>query len=183
MPQTQRIVITGAPGTGKSSLLHIFEEDGFVVHPEMARQLIKEESLKSSTCVPWEDHKTFGEVLFTRQREQYVAATENKINFYDRGIPDNLGYLRRDGLQNKKLEAEALLYPYHHQVFLTPPWQEIYEQDTERWEDFNLMLEIHHALVDIYTFFGYDIIEVPKTDIQSRVDFIKNNLSLRELHS
>ena len=182
MPETPRIVITGAPGTGKSTLLNIIEKQGFIVHPEMARQVIKEESLKCSDCVPWQDHSSFGMVLFGRQREQYLAALEGKINFYDRVIPDNLGYLRRDTLQNKKLEAEALKYPYHHQIFLTPPWKEIYMQDAERWEDFELMLEIHDALVDIYTFFGYDIIEVPKSDPQTRVDFIWNNLNLREVH-
>lgn len=168
----QRIVITGAPGTGKTTLVNLLQQQGYAVHPEMARALIKEQQELDSDLLPWRNHALFGEELFKRQLDQYQVAMPNIINIYDRGIPDNLGYLRRDGFQNKRLEEEAAAYPYYSKVFFTPPWKDIYAQDNERKEDFELMLEIHQALLDIYGFYKYQLVEVPRTTPQERLNFV-----------
>jgi predicted ATPase len=180
---TKRVVITGAPGTGKSTILHLLENRGFTIHSEMARALIAEQQALESELLPWENHAGFGLELFKRQKEQYFNAEDGVYNFYDRGVPDNLGYLRRDKLQNTLLEEEAAELKYHQEVFLTPPWEEIYGNDEVRWEDTKLMLEIHEALKDIYNFYGYQITEVPKLSPEERVLFILNRLGLRERNS
>lgn len=174
--RTARIIITGAPGTGKSTILKGLAAKGYPVLPEMARQLIAEQQALDSDLLPWKDHLSFGAELFKRQKQQYAEALEGQRNFYDRGIPDNLGYLRRDKLRNTLWEAEARNYPYHHQVFLCPPWEEIYGKDAVRWEELDLMLEIHQALEGIYQDFGYQVIEVPKISPQERINFILNTL-------
>lgn len=178
MHSKQRVVVTGAPGTGKSTVLDILKEKGFRVLPEMARQLIAEEQAKeSSVCVPWLDHPRFGLELFRRQKAQYESA-EADLTFYDRGIPDNLAYLRRDGVPNLQLEITAKDFPYHPEVFLMPPWEEIYANDQVRWEDLDLMLDIDRALRSMYKGLGYQIVEVPKVDPNHRVDFILKHLGL-----
>ena len=176
---TNRVVITGAPGTGKSTILNLLEKRGYPIHPEMARALIAEQQDLGTDLVPWKNHADFGLELFKRQKEQYFNAQADAYNFYDRGVPDNLGYLRRDGLQNHALEEEAAGLFYHKEVFLTPPWEEIYGNDEVRWEDTQLMLEIHAALKDIYEFFGYQITEVPKLSPEERVLFILKRLGLK----
>lgn len=178
MPKTTRVVITGAPGTGKTTVLEKLNSKGYPVLPEMARALIKEQQALDSELLPWKAHKRFGEALYARQVQQYHQAQEGQISFYDRGILDNLGYLRRDGIQNIALEEKAHSYPYFPKVFFTPPWQEIYNQDAERWEDFELMLDIHQALQAIYRDFGYQLIEVPRLAPEKRVDFILHQLTL-----
>lgn len=172
----ERIIITGAPGTGKTTILHELEDRGYSVLPEMARALIREELDRGGDILPWLRHEAFGEELFERQVAQYHEAPQEPLVFYDRGIPDNLGYLRRDGLQNTRLEKEAYDYPYHPRVFLLPPWPEIYDQDEERREDQLLMREIHQALQEIYNFYGYDILEVPKTTPKARADYVLENV-------
>ena len=176
---TKRVVITGAPGTGKSTILNLLEKRGYRIHPEIARALIAEQQELKSDLLPWKKHADFGVELFKRQKEQYFNAKADAYNFYDRGVPDNLGYLRRDGLQNHALETEAADLKYHQEVFLTPPWEEIYGNDDVRWEDTQLMLEIHEALSDIYQFYGYQITEVPKLSPEERVGFILKRLSLK----
>lgn len=176
MTHTQRIILTGAPGTGKTTILHLLEKQGYDVLPEMARALIKEQQALETEILPWKNHKAFGEELFRRQVAQFHQAKNGLTTFYDRGIPDNLGYLRRDGLQNKALEKEAESYRYFPKVFLTPPWEDIYNQDDERWEDFELMLQIHEALVDIYQHFDYQLIEVPRISPEQRLDFILQSI-------
>jgi len=177
MPEIKRVIVTGAPGTGKSTVLNLLESKGYKVIPEMARQLIAEQQALDSDMVPWKDHESFGQELFRRQVEQYSLAKES-IVFYDRGIPDNLAYLRRDGYQNKELEDLSHSFPYHPDIFLMPPWLEIYGNDDVRWEDQDLMLDIDRALREMYNEQGYTIIEVPKVQPQQRLQFILKHLNL-----
>lgn len=173
-----RVVITGAPGTGKSTVLNLLAEKGFLVIPEMARKLIAEQqAIADSEMLPWLDHPSFGLELFKRQVEQYHLA-KSKITFYDRGILDNLAYMHRDGCANKELEVKSKDYPYYKSVFLAPPWEEIYSNDAERWEDLDLMRDIDRALRYMYEREGYDVISLPKAEPLSRMDFILNHLGL-----
>ena len=144
--------------------------------PEMARALIREQLDQGSDMVPWLRHEQFGEELFKRQVSQYHQAPPDSWVFYDRGIPDNLGYLRRDGLPNPALEQKAKKYPYHPRVFLLPPWPEIYDQDEERREDQDLMREIHETLLEIYTLFSYEIVVVPKFSPSERATYVLENI-------
>ncbi len=179
MSDIQRIVVTGAPGTGKSTVLDLLENKGFKVVPEMARQLIAEQQELKSNMVPWLDHPSFGKELFQRQVRQYEdLEASDSIVFYDRGIPDNLAYLRRDGYANLDLEAKAPNFRYHDDIFLMPPWLEIYGNDQVRWEDTELMLDIDRALREMYTGLGYNIIEVPKVQAHQRLHFILSHLKL-----
>lgn len=178
MPDIQRVIVTGAPGTGKSTVLNLLEAKGYQVIPEMARQLIAEQQALNSDMVPWKDHTSFGKELFKRQVEQYHLAKEGLV-FYDRGVPDNLAYLRRDGHQNKELEVKAKGYTYHPTIFLMPPWEEIYGTDAVRWEDRELMLDIDRALRAMYEDFAYEIIEVPKAAPEERLQFILDHLGLQ----
>ncbi len=178
MPNFKRVVVTGAPGTGKSTVLNLLTAKGFPVLPEMARELIAEQqAIENSTMVPWLDHPSFGLELFKRQVQQYQDAQEG-VNFYDRGILDNLAYLRRDECPNESLEQQAKDYPYHPDIFLMPPWEEIYSNDSVRWEDLDLMRSIDKALRSMYSRFGYQVIEVPKVGPEERMHFILEHLQI-----
>lgn len=177
MPNIKRVIVTGAPGTGKSTVLNLLANKGYPVIPEMARQLIAEQQAVDSEMLPWKDHRSFGKELFRRQVEQYHLAKAPLV-FYDRGIPDNLAYLRRDGFQDKELEKQSGQYPYHHEIFLMPPWLEIYGKDDVRWEGTELMLDIDRALREMYREQSYTIVEVPKVEPQQRLHFILSHLRL-----
>lgn len=176
MTETKRIIITGGPGTGKSTIIDLLENRGYPCHREVSRAVIKEELDKGSDLLPWQDLPGFSETVFKGQTEQYHQAKENHINFFDRGLPDVIAYLRKDSLPTEMLDDLVPHYPYHSEIFVTPPWPEIYKTDSERREDFETMQSIHNSLVDTYKSFGYEVVEVPKENSFKRANFILERL-------
>jgi predicted ATPase len=55
-----------------------------------------------------------------------------------------------------------------------PPWKDIYKTDNERYETYQQSLVIYDFLVKAYEKLDYDIIIVPESKIENRVEFILN---------
>ena len=174
-----RIVITGGPGAGKSSLLSILHNRGYSCSQEVSRQLIREGSAKGSACLPWIDLPCFAELAFGRMIDAWAEAVEEDNTFFDRGIPDIIAYLRVASLPvAEKMERALREYPYAATVFLLPPWEHIYVRDAERWQTFEEAESIYHHIKKIYHSSGYEINELPKCPVEQRADLILNRLGL-----
>ena len=61
-------------------------------------------------------------------------------------------------------------------LFLLPPWELIFTQDTERFETFSQAKEIYMQLKETYSNLGYQVIEVPIGTVEKRVEFILKSL-------
>lgn len=179
MSKTKRVVITGGPGTGKTTLLKLLEKKGFPCHSEVSRRIIKEQLALDSKLVPWDDLINFSHLVNEGQIEQHKNIQEGICNFYDRGVPDVLAYLRKDNINEENLEKSATVFRYHPSVFILPPWPEIYGTDNERREDLNAMIEINNKLVEVYKDFGYSVIVLPKVSPEKRLELIFAELDLK----
>ena len=172
----KRIVISGAPGTGKTSIITKLSESGYKCHKEVSREIIANQLQINGSITPWQDLFKFSEIVIKERLKQYKLAT-NKIEFYDRGIIDSFAYLLKN---NIRLEEEwitiAIKHQYNKKVFITPPWEGIYHTDNERKEDFISATKIHSYLLEAYESFNYKPIIVPKTTIQGRINFILNEI-------
>jgi predicted ATPase len=169
-----RIIITGGPGFGKSSIIHELEAQQYEVFHEFSREIIAEQKKLNGDIVPWKDHHAFNEAVFKGRLAQYHAATHaNRLYFFDRGLPDSLAYLLADEKEvPDDFLQETKLCSYYHTVFITAPWEEIYMKDDQRWEGFDYALKIHDNIVKYYTELNYNLVEVPQTDVKGRVEFI-----------
>lgn len=174
-----RIIITGGPGFGKSTIIHALEQRGYPVFHEVSRAVIQSQKEKDGDIVPWKDHHAFNEVVFKGRLESYHAAGHpQRLYFYDRGLPDSLAYLEADEKEvPPHFMDEIKLCPYFHRVFFTPPWREIYQLDGQRWEDYSYALHIHDTLLRYYRQLGYEIVDVPLTPVDQRVEFILRELA------
>lgn len=176
--QQQKIVITGGPGTGKSTIIDHLEQLKFTCMPEISRTITREAQRSGIDQLFLEDPLLFSKLLLKGRIDQYETAHMQESNqvFFDRGIPDIHGYMDFTGTVYPDIYIQkSLEYRYSH-VFMMPPWKAIYKTDNERYESYEQSLLIYKCLIEGYSKMNYNIIEVPAGNINERVNFILNSL-------
>jgi predicted ATPase len=116
MESPNLFVITGGPGSGKTTVLLELQKRGLQFAPEVARQIIQEQVRTGGKALPWENRELYTNLMLERSIESYKAHTQaSKATFSDRGIPDTLGYSRLIGLADAGFIRSACdEYRYAH---------------------------------------------------------------------
>lgn len=172
-------VITGGPGCGKTTLLRGLQKRGFPVIEEAARKIIQEQVEQNGTALPWCDVELYTQLMLARSIESFLDSNSDSEIFCDRGIPDTLCYaclIRLPEILEITRACERLRY--NRRVFMLPPWPEIYHTDTERKQAFAEAVEVHRQMTSVYRDCDYEIIEVPRAEIEVRAEFVLSHLSL-----
>ncbi|WP_410219699.1 AAA family ATPase [Pedobacter sp.] len=169
-------VISGGPGAGKTTLLNELERRGYLVVPEEARRIIKEEIARKGQGLPWENKAAYAALMLAASVTTYKRLDEQQIQssvFFDRAILDTFCYLNMENLElGKEAEMLAAKYRYNQKVFLLPPWPEIYETDRERKQIYAEAAHTFKLMKTTYEQYGYETIEVPKDTVENRADFV-----------
>lgn len=175
----QAIIVTGGPGMGKTSLIEKLKQLRYAYIPESGRHIIQAELKSGGSRLPWADRQGFAREMFNRAVADYkYARTNNILTFFDRGLPDVIGYLMLCELPiPDSAWSAAKTYRYHPQVFIAPPWQEIYVTDNERKQSFEEAEATYEVMANVYTQLGYSLITIPKTTINERARFIIKNIT------
>ena len=173
----KKIVITGAPSTGKTSLIHKLQQEGFICIPEISREIISQQIAIEGEALPWKNLAAFSKQVAVLRKAQFINATKTSTHFFDRGLIDVVAYMNIDKLEIPEFISDFLnKNKYHSTVFITPIWEEIFENDRERKENIEQAILIEKQLKKCYQSFGYDIIEIPKLSIEERVNFIISHI-------
>lgn len=171
---TKRIVITGGPGTGKSSIITELLKRGYICLEEISRQVILDARKDGIDQLFLKDSLLFSQLLLKGREQQYFNA--GKLNaelvFIDRGLPDVLAYMDFIGDKYPKEFIDTCKKNVYDYVFILEPWQEIFTQDNERYENFEQAVTIHHHLLDTYQKYEYNLLDVPFDTIEKRADHI-----------
>lgn len=124
------------------------------------------------------DPLKFSELLLKGRINQFKAANtlSSKYVFIDRGIPDVTAYMDYFGQEYPDSFSEANKKYIYNKIFILPIWDEIYTTDGERFEGIDLAKGLQKSLRKTYESLDYNLIEVPKTDINRRIDFILAHL-------
>jgi predicted ATPase len=184
--KTKRIVITGGPSVGKTSLVEHLKSMEYICFPEVIREFTIEETenknaenLKSNPIVFADDSLLFNQRLIAGRSKQYQESKllNTDYIFFDRGLPDVLAYMdffdqSYDATFTKACEDMA-----YDMVFILPPWESIFALDGERYESYEELIQLNECLTERYTHFGNIPIVVPKASVSQRVQFILNKLA------
>lgn len=180
LPPNHRFVITGGPGAGKSMLLHSLAKRGYLTSLEAGRAIIQDQVLIGGKALPWADQGGFADLMLSWElRSWHEASGHSGPCFFDRGLPDIAGYLSLCKLAIPSyLERAIQQFRYAEKVFVAPPWEAIYKQDTERKQSFIEAKNTFDAMIEHYSRYGYQLIELPLSDVESRADFVIRTLAV-----
>jgi predicted ATPase len=164
-------VITGGPGSGKSTLIEALRTAGHAVVGEAGRAIIRDQVARGGDALPWADRVAYARLMLERDVAAYRAASGR--TFFDRGIPDVQGYLRLIGeTPLPEVEAAVAACRYAPIVFIAPPWEAIFGRDAERKQDFDEAIRTCDAMRTVYGEAGYALVELPLAPVAERVAFV-----------
>ena len=174
------VIITGGPGTGKTTIIDKLVEYGHVCYPEISREITLEAKKQGIEQLFLEKPLLFSELLLEGRKKQFQKALteENNTVFIDRGIPDILAYMHYIGDGYPAFFDQACKDHQYTKVFILPPWEEIYISDEARYENFEQAKLIFDHLKETYQGYGYQLIEIPKGTVDERINYL-----LKELES
>ncbi|MDB5527545.1 MAG: ATPase [Devosia sp.] len=171
------VVISGCSSGGKSTLLAELGRRGHTVVEEPGRRIVQQQLQSGGTALPWADTEAFiRRAMAMALADRAAVASHAGLVFFDRGLIDAAAGVER-------LTGELTLAPlraahrYHHRVFLTPPWPEIYVTDPERRHGLAEAEAEYANLLQVYPSLGYEPIILPKISVTERADFIERVLA------
>ncbi|MGD2145594.1 MAG: ATP-binding protein [Anaerolineae bacterium] len=173
--QTNWHVMTGAPCSGKTTLIKQLANEGFQTAPEAARVYIASEMAQG---------RTIAEILENvpaRQRGIVNAQVRTEgglrpldVVFLDRGVPDSLAFNRAYGLDPNDILLDCLHHRYAS-VFLLDPLP--FRGDGARDGDAAEIGYLDEWIARDYTALGYQVVRVPAVSPQERLAFVLQTLS------
>lgn len=167
-------VITGGPGSGKSSLVEALSAQGFRHMPEAGRAIIQDQVGIGGDAVPWQNRAAFAELMLGWEMRSYREAMHSETPvIFDRGVPDVLGYLALCHLPAAAhMHKAAELYRYNRTVFITPHWPAIFTQDAERKQSAQEAAATCDVMRQTYGALGYRVVDVPLAPVAVRAAFV-----------
>ena len=174
----KKIIITGGPGTGKTSLIEELKKNNFKCFDEISRGITLKYRKKGIEQLFLSDPNLFSQELLNGRIQQFNKSINLQADcvFFDRGIPDIIAYLNFKKVDLSKKILESVDKYKYDMIFLLEPWEDIYSSDIIRYESFDQVITIDSYIKNTYKEFGYNPIIVPKDNIKNRVDFVINSL-------
>lgn len=170
MRQTNWHVITGAPCSGKTSVIRQIEQGGTRVIHEVARSYIDQQlgkglRLEQIKADVWQFER---HILHAKIRIE-AALGQTEPVFMDRGVPDSIAYYNLEGLDPAEPLAYSRKFRYRRVFFFE---RLDFLRDDVRSENEMMAATLNDLLLEAYAQIGYDIIRVPVMPVEARTDLV-----------
>jgi predicted ATPase len=168
--QTHWCVITGAPCSGKTSVITELSRRGFRVVPEAARAYIDAELIKGRSLSEIKaDPRRFEGRIFQAKLQMEASLPAGDALFLDRALPDSIAYYVLEGLDPSEPRRQSLRVRYE-QVFLFERLE--FMRDRVRSENAQSADRIERLIEAAYNDLGYAIVRVPVMPIPDRIEYV-----------
>lgn len=173
-PTTNWFVITGAPCSGKTTVINRLEQMGYAVVHEVARTYIDAELAKGKTLEDIKaDEWAFERHILMTKVELESRLKRKDIIFFDRAVPDSIAYYQLCGLDPTEPRQMSQTIRYR-KIFLLE--RLAFLADAVRSEDETTADRLSHLIEESYQSLGYDLIYVPLGNVEDRTEFILTRL-------
>lgn len=161
-----KIVITGGPSVGKTTLISFLQERGYPVIHEFATQIIKE-----GEFLPWVDRKTFQAEVLRRQLAAEAEIVENGLPvFLDRGLFDGEAYYIYDKLTIP--EIFSTLDASQYSLALLIEELPFFDANDVRRENLAFTREISNVLEGCYAGRNVPVERIPALAPEERLEYL-----------
>lgn len=151
---------------------------GYSTAPEAGRIIVKEQIESNGENLPWINPMGFCNLLIEKSIEFYKSAlniehAKANVIFFDRSFLDTISYYQAYAEKNIHLYNNFITqFRFDNPVLMTPPWESIFSEDTERKHNFKSAVSEYDRLKCFYPNQGYKIVDIPKMTINKRIEFI-----------
>ena len=179
----RRIILTGAPGSGKTAIIRQLELDGFSVVEEAATDIIAASQARG-IVEPWK-HPAFIDEIAALQRELQLRASHEpeEVQIYDRSLVCTaalaayLGYSISPLLASElnRIKEESL---FERQVFFIRNLGFITNTEARRIS-FEETLRFEKIHEETYRGHGFELTEIEPGSVHDRVTRIKSHIEAK----
>ncbi|MBM3184592.1 MAG: ATPase [Chlamydiae bacterium] len=168
---SKRFIITGGPGTGKTTIVNYLHQLGYKTAREAATDLIRDD-LAKHVVAPWSE-RDFNQRVALLQEKRQEELLKGGVAFFDRSPIDALTYeLMYDfepteellRVVQKTLDEDF----YHNKVFLIEDLGACLKTEI-RAETLEESRSIETILEKSYQDLGFKVIRVPAASVKERV--------------
>ena len=176
--QTNWIALTGAPGSGKSTICQILKEQGYTIVPEMSRILI-EQALKKGFSINeiMLNPEALTNAVLLGNLDRTKRLTPHTTLIWDTGIFDSAAFYQVSGVNYNDRIDYLTKYRYKGVILLEMLYQNELVEDIARPQTNNLRKRIDLALRKTYDEAGYLLTHIPVMDIKSRVKRVQSAIN------
>jgi len=163
-----KIVISGGPCSGKSSIINALKDRGHNILTESAREVIKESGLNHNMTID-ESIMLQTKILERQVIKELPLEGLKETYFLDSGCIDCYGFYRHLAKKTLKykpgydLERYALIFTLDSLPFI---------KDDVRREDGDEAVRLNKIIIEEYKKNEYEPLHVPVMDIEDRIDYI-----------
>ena len=174
----KRFILTGTPGSGKTSILRLLQRLGFDVVEEAATDVIAADQALG-VAQPWLNPGFVDRIVsLQRQRQLQAATATENVQFHDRSPICTLALSRHLGLSTSPALAAEIDRITQEQVFE----REVFlvrnlgfcEPTAARKISFEEAVRFERLHEDVYRDLGYDLIDVPAGKMSDRIGVIRD---------
>lgn len=158
-------------------MLEAFAAVGMATSHEVARKLLQ---APDGMVLREADPLGFADAMLEAHlREFEVMRGVAGPVFFDRGLPDVVGFLEVSGLPvSATIDAACRNVRYLGLIFRAPAWQDIYAQDAERIQDWYEAAASDAAVTAAWKHYGYAVADLPFASVADRLAYVFAEMAL-----